>query len=615
MRGAPPSDDARVRAGRRSLKLRQAAALPLAPPALRSVQADRKSGPSQAPKRYARWRAATLALVYVLMGVHVAHWKIAGRTLAPLELNEVLYTLELGIVTAGFLFMLTAVVATALFGRFFCGWGCHILALQDLCAWMLAKLNIRPRPVRSRVLLWAPPAAMLYMFVWPQVVRIWQGRPLSAWRVFSDADGWASFVTSDFWRNLPGPWVTALTFGVCGFAIVYVLGSRSFCTYACPYGAVFRLADRIAAGRIVAAGDCAQCGICTSVCSSHVRVHEELLKYGTVVNAHCLKDLDCVSACPDGAVKFGFTAPPAVRSWRPLRRIWPAFHFNAAEDALMAATFLVTLLIFRGLYDAVPFLMTLGLAGMAAHLAVLALRLATRRDVRFNLATLKRGGALTRSGRVYVGATAALILFAVHAALIRTNEFIGHRRCDALERSAHRGAPLPAAACTRALEPLLFVEQWGMLRSPRLKQRLAWLYLTMGERAARQGEFANAERYLAEALKRAPARAELHYNRGVMLATLGRADEAEAAYRRALALTPGDGDVCNNLAILLINRGEQAEAEALLRTALAVREDHAGAHFNLARILAARGESSAAEQHLRRAARLDSRFPLSLPPR
>ena len=47
--------------------------------------------------------------------------------------------------------------------------------------------------------------------------------------VITDAEGWASFATTDFWRNLPGPGITALTFFVCGFAIVYLLGARSFC--------------------------------------------------------------------------------------------------------------------------------------------------------------------------------------------------------------------------------------------------------------------------------------------------------------------------------------------------------------------------------------------------
>ena len=44
-------------------------------------------------RHYGRWRALTLASVYGLMALHVLHWKLAGRTLAPLELNEVMYTM------------------------------------------------------------------------------------------------------------------------------------------------------------------------------------------------------------------------------------------------------------------------------------------------------------------------------------------------------------------------------------------------------------------------------------------------------------------------------------------------------------------------------------------
>ena len=154
--------------------------------------------PSRRPVNYSRWRAATLALVYLLITIHILHWKIAGRTLAPLELNEVMYTLELGILTAGFVFMAFAVLATMVFGRFFCSWGCHILALEDLCAWILGKMKIRPKPVRSRVLLWVPVIAMLYMFAWPQAARLAAGQQMPALHVRADAQGWASFVTTNF---------------------------------------------------------------------------------------------------------------------------------------------------------------------------------------------------------------------------------------------------------------------------------------------------------------------------------------------------------------------------------------------------------------------------------
>ena len=98
---------------------------------------------------YARWRLATLVGVHVLFIAHFVHWKLKGRTLAPLEFNEVLYTIHQGIVTAGFILMALVMVATLVFGRFFCSWGCHILALQDAAGWIMDKLRIPRRPILS----------------------------------------------------------------------------------------------------------------------------------------------------------------------------------------------------------------------------------------------------------------------------------------------------------------------------------------------------------------------------------------------------------------------------------------------------------------------------------
>ncbi len=120
----------------------------------------RVEGPLGIPRprrNFARWRALSLSLVYVVFAVHIVHWKITGETLAPLELNEVMYTLELGIITAGVLFMCFLVVGSLIFGRFFCSWACHIMVLQDLCAWILRRLGIRQKPIRSRLLLLVPP--------------------------------------------------------------------------------------------------------------------------------------------------------------------------------------------------------------------------------------------------------------------------------------------------------------------------------------------------------------------------------------------------------------------------------------------------------------------------
>src|SRR5688572_16490684 len=74
-------------------------------------------------RRYARRRAIALAAVHVFILVHIAHFLLNRRTLSPIEPSEAMYTLELGYVNAGAVLFTLAVASTAVFGRFFCGWG------------------------------------------------------------------------------------------------------------------------------------------------------------------------------------------------------------------------------------------------------------------------------------------------------------------------------------------------------------------------------------------------------------------------------------------------------------------------------------------------------------
>ena len=118
-----------------------------------------------------RWRAAALILLNLLMIAHIIQWRITGKTVSPIEPSETMHTLQRGAINAGFIFFSLAILATLIFGRFVCGWGCHILALQDFCGWMLKKMGLTPKPFRSRLLIYVPLIAALYMFVWPTAYR------------------------------------------------------------------------------------------------------------------------------------------------------------------------------------------------------------------------------------------------------------------------------------------------------------------------------------------------------------------------------------------------------------------------------------------------------------
>ncbi|MHC5022792.1 MAG: 4Fe-4S binding protein [Planctomycetota bacterium] len=598
---------------------------------------------SKRPSRYGRWRAGTLAGVYVLFALHIAHWKIAGTTLAPLELNEVMHTLELGVVTAGFLFMTAAFVSVAIFGRFFCSWGCHILALEDLCAWLLRRIGIRPKPVRSRILLLVPPAALFYMFIWPQISRMLQGRPLPQLRILGDSEGWASFATNDFWRNLPDPGIALLTFAVCGFAIIYVLGSRSFCTYACPYGVVFGLADRVAPGRITVKESCDQSGHCTAACPSHVRVHEEIDRFGSVVDAGCLKCLACVSACPNQAIGFGFTRPSLLRSFTRTGRRRLRYDFSLGEDLLMAVVFIATLLIFRGLYGLVPFLLTLGLGGILAYTAVLALRLVRRPDVRFNNFHLKRGGQLMPWGLTFAAVATVFGAFTAHSAFIRYHEFRGGNAYERVQESLQQPGGPSALLVNRAIGHYRTCERWGLMRGAGLDHRLASLYLLadpptmavgylqrilsqqprehnsrlqLARAMLRLGHVDEAQRQLsivAAAVESAPRdqrdarhyRAAAHEMLGGISAALGDRVAAIREYQATLDENPDHVGAHLSLAALLADDGRLADAVAHAQAAVEIQPDAAATHYNLGVLLTAHGRETEAIEQYREALRLN----------
>ncbi|MGQ0721669.1 MAG: 4Fe-4S binding protein, partial [Candidatus Eiseniibacteriota bacterium] len=303
--------------------------------------------------RMGRRRALVLGAVHLVILAHVTHWLVRGRTLSPVEPSEAMETLELGRVNAGFVFFALAILSTAVFGRFFCGWGCHLVALQDSCAWFLRRIGIRPKPFRSRILVWAPLALAAYMFLWPTLERLLLTR--HAFPGFTSA-----LTTEHLWETFPSVWIAVPFLAICGFATVLLLGAKGFCTYGCPYGAVFAAADAVAPGRIRVTDACNGCGHCTAVCTSNVRVHENVREFGMVVDPGCMKCQDCVSVCPNDALYFGF-GKPAVGAGKPRGRgLTRVYDLAPREEAAAALSFLVVLLCFRGLYDAVPLLMAVG---------------------------------------------------------------------------------------------------------------------------------------------------------------------------------------------------------------------------------------------------------------
>jgi len=383
------------------------------------MRARAAEGPTRRirPSRASRWRTWVLIGVHVIMLAHVAHWLARGTTMTPLEPSEAMELGKHGVINAGALFFALAILSTVVFGRFFCGWGCHLVALQDLCRWMLRKVGIPPRPLRSRLLALVPLVAFVYMFLWPAAFRVWSGVPLERLQLV--------VVTSEFWATFPGLFIATLTFVVCGFVAVYVMGSKGFCTYACPYGAAFDAATRVAPMAIRVTDACQGCAHCTASCTSNVRVHEEVRDFQMVVDSGCMKCLDCVSVCPNDALYVGLGRPAVVGRRQASAAVSRKHQVTWLEEGVLVVAFLTAFFTFRGLYGAIPFLLALGLASTLAALVLVLVRLVRRPSLSFGGWRLKRGGRVLRAGWVYCAVMAAVGLVWSHSAWIRYHVHAG----------------------------------------------------------------------------------------------------------------------------------------------------------------------------------------------
>ena len=157
---------------------------------------------------------------------------------------------------------------------------------------------------------------------------------------------------------------------------VYFLGSKGFCTYACPYGGFFGIADRVAPGRIRVTDACNECGHCTAVCTSNVIVHAEVKQYGMVVDPGCMKCMDCVSVCPtNAAVLWLWQAPNGRKDGWMVLDPSKTYSLSWPQEIFAVTAFAASLFAVWDVYQLVPMLMALGIAAVTAFVAIMSMRL------------------------------------------------------------------------------------------------------------------------------------------------------------------------------------------------------------------------------------------------
>jgi tetratricopeptide (TPR) repeat protein/ferredoxin len=398
------------------------------------------------------------------------------------------------------------------------------------------------------------------------IYRLWIGDPFEVTGVELTREG--------FWDTFPAWWPALFTFVLCGFVAVYFLGAKGFCTYACPYGAVFGLADRLSPGRIRVTEDCVQCGHCTATCTSNVDISREVHDYGMVVDPGCMKCMDCVSVCPENALHFGLGKPAILARKREDARP-PKPRLPLVEEATAALAFTFGYFAIRGFYQERGFLLSVGIAAVFAFLVVTAVRLVRRRDVRFPGVVLKEGGKLRPIALVLGGGTLALSASAVPFGLVpEVNTWKANRAWVELEDARARWFEpgragldeAELASAERLLESSRVIRARSGVRSLQNTMRLAWGSLFVGD-------IPGFEERLSEALLFGRAGVGLRTLAADQMRARGDLSRAEAAYRAVLAEVPEHVPAVVRLAELLGQSNRLEEARGVVDAGLLLSPD------------------------------------------
>jgi MauM/NapG family ferredoxin protein len=217
---------------------------------------------------------------------------------------------------AGLVVALATVALTLVFGRAFCGWICPLGTLHHLVSWATRRLRRGPFETVNR---WRPHFRLKYLLLIALLIvalfggllaglldplsllaRSFGSSLLPAWR-------WALGTTGPRPRLFAGAWLTGGVF--LGLLAADRWIARWWCRALCPLGALLGLVSRAAVFRIrLDRAVCTECRLCLRDCQGADE------PFGQHRVSECHVCLNCVAACPEGAIGLRAFAPAAAPS-------------------------------------------------------------------------------------------------------------------------------------------------------------------------------------------------------------------------------------------------------------------------------------------------------------
>lgn len=183
-------------------------------------------------------------------------------------------------------FWLLLPLSVVLFGRAFCGWLCPAGLINQLFG-KLAPFKLRARHFFTR------PAPYLFFIGIATAIYFWliAGQPREA--VPIRIGGFFESVRMTF-EHANLIWLVR-TFIVLGLMALGLLFSNLWCRFVCPTGGVLEWGKKFSFFKVYKTQACNDCDKCLKACEMGTRPAE----------ANCTNCCDCLSSCPQNAIKIG----------------------------------------------------------------------------------------------------------------------------------------------------------------------------------------------------------------------------------------------------------------------------------------------------------------------
>jgi len=272
-----------------------------------------------------RWRLFAFGLLHALIGLHLYLWYVVDwKSIGAIDMQELFrHFIEHNALTAGAVFFLLAIGLGLLWGRFFCGWLCHIGQTYDLLSALYRKYNI---PMKNYPLRWGSFVAagiLLWYFFREAIInriKIPPG-PMTV-----------DMGLTEPWELLPGWLMGTITLALVLLILPVFLGPRAFCRHLCPWGVLLGWTNRFSRLKVRRTGNCTMCGVCSTACPMDLDVSRLINTEFKVNRVGCTNCLQCVASCPTDVLTF---SQPKKENREPLKhKLLPPLTFVPKREEL-----------------------------------------------------------------------------------------------------------------------------------------------------------------------------------------------------------------------------------------------------------------------------------------